>query len=338
MNRIVVASAGSGKTEYIIDSALSINGKAAILTFTNENEDQIKRRILKRTGVIPKNLTIMSWFSFLLKHGVRPFQGAITSTKITGVNLVQFQSGIKYKRGSKVVYFGKEDPEYYYFQNGKIYSDKISKFVVNSNLTNNGLVLKRMRRIFDYIFIDEVQDLVGSDLEILKLMMKEGITVISVGDPRQCTYQTHFDKKYAKYARGNIVNFFRSECKRIPITIDELSLNHSHRNTEDIIEVSSRLYPGLTKPIPQSNDKVDLMGVYIISINQLDEYIEKFNPMQITYSKSTKFVNDNHPRINMGKSKGLEFDRVIIFPTKKMLSWLLGHNTPLEEKTAALLY
>ena len=57
------------------------------------------------------------------------------------------------------------------------------------------------------LYIDEVQDFVGYDLDIILLMFKSNIKVLLVGDTRQLTYQTHYSRKNRKYL-GEINSFF----------------------------------------------------------------------------------------------------------------------------------
>ena len=40
----------------------------------------------------------------------------------------------------------------------------------------------------------------------------------------------------------------------------------------------------------------------------------------------------------MGKSKGMEFDSILLFPTGDMQKWLLGEAVVLKDKTKAQLY
>ena len=47
--------------------------------------------------------------------------------------------------------------------------------------------MDRISRIFSHILVDEVQDLAGYDLELLKLFLKSCSSVLLVGDPRQVT-------------------------------------------------------------------------------------------------------------------------------------------------------
>ena len=79
--------------------------------------------------------------------------------------------------------------------------------------------------MFDKIFIDEVQDMVGYDLEIIKQFAELGNNLVIVGDPRQNIYNTHCDSKYDKYSNGRIDEFITNECKGFNFDIDNNSLN-----------------------------------------------------------------------------------------------------------------
>lgn len=98
-----------------------------------------------------------------------------------------------------------------------IYSDKFAKFVVKANELTGGMVIKRIGKIYSYIFVDEIQDMAGYDLEIIKCLFSLNSDVLLVGDPRQVTYHTHDEAKYKKYTDGNIkiaaFNNLKQECR-----------------------------------------------------------------------------------------------------------------------------
>jgi hypothetical protein len=72
-NRVIIASAGSRKTTCLVEEAIKSSGsKILILTYTNENLNQLRAYFVERIGFVPENITIQSWFSFLLKDGIRP--------------------------------------------------------------------------------------------------------------------------------------------------------------------------------------------------------------------------------------------------------------------------
>ena len=190
-NKLIVAAAGSGKTTYLVNEALKIaDEKVLITTFTEANENEIRKKFFGIKGYIPNNITIQTWFSFLIEHGVKPYQSVIYDGKVNGLLLVNQKSGLRgYSRTKKPIYFGESDPINYYFSKSQlIYSDKLAKFVVRANELTDGLVIKRVGKIYQNIFIDEVQDMAGYDLEIIKLFFSSVSNVLLVGDPRQVTY------------------------------------------------------------------------------------------------------------------------------------------------------
>jgi ATP-dependent DNA helicase UvrD/PcrA len=75
----MIAAAGSGKTTFLVKEALGVEDKNVLITtYTEANEAEIKKNIIEETkGYVPKNITIQTWFSFLLQHGVRPYQSAM---------------------------------------------------------------------------------------------------------------------------------------------------------------------------------------------------------------------------------------------------------------------
>jgi len=56
----------------------------------------------------------------------------------------------------------------HYFASGRyIYSDKISKFLRMRPASRAGPVMRRLAQRFEHIFIDEIQDMAGYDLDVL---------------------------------------------------------------------------------------------------------------------------------------------------------------------------
>ena len=128
-SKLIVAGAGSGKTTWLVNEALKIAGeKVLITTFTEANERGIREKFYELHGCIPANVTIMTWFAFLLQHGVRPYQSVVYDDKIKGMLLVNSKSGFRYKVRGKSIYYGEKDVEPFYLSpSKKIYSDKIAK-------------------------------------------------------------------------------------------------------------------------------------------------------------------------------------------------------------------
>ncbi|MFO7852631.1 MAG: UvrD-helicase domain-containing protein [Bacteroidota bacterium] len=344
-NKLLISAAGSGKTTYIVNKALELDKTQRVLitTYTIENEAEIKNIILKKSKTIPSNVTIQGWFSFLLQHGVRPFQGSMNDMlfdrEIKGMLLSEGDSSIRRdSSGKPIIYngrplsWGEKDFERFYFTSGwKIYSDKVSKFIVECNTGTNGAIIDRLSRIYSHIFIDEVQDLAGFDLEIIWLLFKSDIVTTLVGDPRQVTYKTNHYRKYTKYKNGKIKEFVENELgKNIQCEIDEKTLKRSHRNNKQICEYSSKLYPEFEKTEPCKCEKCRRCvtiheGVFLVKNNDVGEYMKIYKPMQLIWSKSTK-VNPDYPVLTFGSSKGKTFERVIIYPTPNIKRWIKDNN------------
>jgi DNA helicase-2/ATP-dependent DNA helicase PcrA len=333
----MVAAAGAGKTTFLVREALKIkNEKVLILTYTEANEAEIKRKLLKENAgqtSIPSNITIQKWFSFLLQHGVKPYQGScnqiLFDKRINGMEFVAERSGFRYSSLNKItrkpfnVYWGEDDFDKFYFNKGfKIFSDKLSKFVCRCNEKSNGELLQRLSNIYSYILIDEVQDLAGYDLDILKLLFKSPINVLLVGDPRQVTYLTHHEAQYSTYKDGRIKEFLLDNCKKLQVDIDETTLKYSHRNNKEICNFSSKLYPNLAKSEPCScancrSEVSEHKGIYLVRKDDVEDYKKEFLPTVLKYRDSA------FPEWNFGKSKGLDFMRVLIVPTDTIVKYLL---------------
>lgn len=339
-NKLIIAAAGSGKTTHLIKEALKVTGtKVLITTYTEANEQEIKKKFYESNGCIPENVTIKTWFSFLIQHGVKPYQSVIYDGKVNGLLLVNKKSGFRYmNKYGKPVYFSEDDPLNHYFNKAQlIYSDKLSKFVVKANELTEGLVIKRMGKIYSHIFIDEIQDMAGYDLEIIKLLFSLDSNILLVGDPRQVTYHTHDEAKYKKYATGNIVDFVKNECSNYSIEIDDNILNTTYRNNKLICDFANSIYSDFKPCDCIEHQSTGHDGVFFISPMDIDSYLEIYHPMQLRDTKRTS-VNTEYPVMNLGESKGLTFERVLIYPTSKMIEWILDHDKKLKSPSRSKFY
>jgi DNA helicase-2/ATP-dependent DNA helicase PcrA len=354
-NKLIIAAAGSGKTTYLINEAMKFkNQKVLITTYTEANEEEIKKKFIKKYKCIPGHIMVQTWFSFLLQHGVKPYQGSFNeilfNKNTTGMILCNGDEGkFPVKVGGKTIYVPiKEETDFkrhYFTDSLKIYSDRLPKFVVKSNTATNGEIINRISRIYKHIFVDEVQDLAGYDLDILKLFFQTQSSVLLVGDPRQVTYLTHHENKYGKYKNGKIKEFVTGECKN-PITyiIDESTLNTSHRNNKAICDFSSKLYNEIEfKPISPCecdecrNYEMDSEGIFLVRPGDVENYLFNFNPIQLRWD-IRKQVNPGYTVYNFGESKGKSFDRVLIYPTDDMEKWVYSNATDLAYSTKAKFY
>ena len=341
----MIAVAGSGKTTYLVTKALEVSGENVLITtYTEENEREIRRKIIEKNGRIPPNITVQTWFSFLLQHGVRPYQGSMNrnlfATRI-GFYLSSEKSACRNKdRGTGVrpIYWGKDNfPQYYFTKDWKIYSDKISHFILECNKQTGGKVIDRISRIYQHIFVDEVQDLAGWDLEIIKMLLGTQSRILLVGDPRQVAYLTNHASKYRKYKNGKIREFIDTECHSLNCVIDQETLNRTHRNNHSICDFSSKLFPQYERSIPCDcvecrRCTTDHEGVFLVKSNDKYNYINTYSPQVL------KFKSSKNSEMNYGRSKGRTFDRVLIFPTSKINKWFRDCESELAVTTRCKFY
>jgi len=328
-NRLLIAAAGAGKTTFLVNEAFQAisnddSSNILFLTFTRSNANQIRNKIisenLKKNGVqvIPPNIFVSEWFSFLLKDGVRPFKSQMDlRLKYKSIGLhhdFQYNNNIKRRE---------DDILGHYFLNYKIIPNAISKFVIKTNVKTKGCVISRIQSIYSHIFIDEVQDLSGYDLELIKELFCTKSSILLVGDPRQVTYTTHYERLNSPYKNGKIKEYIIENCRNLKVSIDEETLRKSHRNNNLICEFSSRLYPNFEKTekcsceVCQAN--ISPLGIFVIREKDIDSYKSECDGTDFCVLRSQKSV---FPERNFGESKGLTFDHVLIYPTGPITKYL----------------
>lgn len=340
MNKVIIASAGAGKSTFVVSEALkaATSGKRVLITmFTEACRDEINAKIIKENGCVPHNLYVITWFSFLIKHWIKPYQGVLFDFDVKGMLLCNTKSGIKpYKVAGRPVYWGERDFRQYYFSSDyKLYSDKMAKLSLRCNEQSSGKVISRLASCFDEIYVDEVQDLAGYDLEILQTLFRSPIKITLVGDPRQATYSTVNTEKNAKYKKAAIVNFF--DDKAAGVTVDDKMLNENFRCFHEINDFANKLYPAFAPSASNVREISGHDGVFLLPSKLLSQYLEKYTPVQLRWD-SRRAVDERYPVFTFGTSKGLTFERVIIFPTEPMLEWIQDNNAALTDDSRAKLY
>ena len=326
-NRLIVAAAGSGKTTFLVEEALKIKDKNVLMTtFTEANEAEIRKKIIEKNKFIPGNITVQTWFSTLLQHGIRPYQGCLFDHDIKGMNLVSGRSA-PYSKESDI-------KKHYFDRQYKIYSDKISKFLFKCNKASDGKILDRLSRIYHYLFIDEIQDLSGYDLDFLRLIFDSSINTLLVGDPRQATYSTSNSARNSQYARDKILDFFEDISN---IGINDQLLRINYRSIPAICDLSNKLF--YQHPQTQSGNKrsTDHDGVFLVRQKDVGCYLSQYKPMQLRDRRDVE-VKDFAPVMNFGESKGLSFERVLIYPTTPIKEWLKDNSCDLAPTSRSKLY
>lgn len=344
-NTVYLAAAGSGKTTLLVNKACKVPSVEYVLmlTYTDSNEQEIKNKFyIENNGVIPKNVFIMSWFSFLLQHLIKPYQNYVTDDGFEIKGLVFPNSDAivknnqqKYRRIRKTNW-----RQYYFTKNQRILSEKISELAFECNDKSNGLPIERLTNIFENIYIDEVQDMAGYDLELIRLFFLSKSNVVLAGDPRQTIYLTNHNAKNSQYREGRILDYLK-DCKQLKdkYSIDTNTLNRSWRCCEEICNYASMISSDFPNMNSNANYQKGNYGVFLVRNDDvLSFYEQNKNVMQLRWSKTNKKVVSNKECKNFGDSKGQTFDSVLIYPTKDMVEWIENHKIQLKSETKNKFY
>lgn len=326
-NRILLCAAGGGKTSRVVDQALAnTQGKVALVTYTRNNVREIQAKIYSKARAIPADVEILSWYTFLLRELARPFRSALHNKRIDGIFWTEERSAR---------YVAQSNTDAHYFINGRhIYQDKIAKFICACDKASEGAIMNRLRDRFAHVIIDEVQDMAGYDLDLLELMLRSGIALTLVGDHRQATFATNNAVKKKAFAGPAIVGKFEQWEKRKLATI--VRERHTHRCNQTIADLSDTLFPAEPATISKNEVVTGHDGIFLVAASHAQAYTEMFSPQVLRYSASTKCAGLD--AMNFGQSKGLTFDRVLIFPHKAATSWLKTGDIAHVAKTLAKMY
>lgn len=351
-NICYIASAGAGKTtKLVIDAvtnlAVDSHKKIAIITYTQNNQTHIRSKLEKYE--LGHKIVVMGWFEFLLKHWISPFKTTIFPHLIDshiGVSPVEGKSGIQqFSNGKTIVTYKKGDYSNKYLTASgiKVYSDKLSELANEFYEKNSSELIERLNSIFEYLYFDECQDLVGYDYEIIKLLLTESnISCVFAGDPRQHTYSTHAASKYKKYS-GDIAAFVQENVNKRNkqyVIIDKTTLVKSYRCPLCICNFASVIMPQFPKMDSSNMQHSQKEHCMLVRCQNIEKYVNEFNPIALIWNKKTK--EKVHPSIkqiyNMGEVKGLDFHHVLVYPTGNMLKWIKNTDTKLSDETRAKLY
>src|SRR5699024_5934318 len=277
---VLNAVAGTEKTSFIIDQ-LNIEKKSLILTYTINNQNNLKEKIIKKFGYMPENFYVYGYFHFLLNFIIKPL-------------CVEPITNILYR-----------NPHYSYtspFTRDKkfVYSNRIAKYIFESLPEFKS----RMEKYFDNVFIDEIQDLASDDFNWMKSLGEISIPVILVGDFNQHTYDSS--------RRGNNLknlfsdkNVYRKKLEEAGFFFDEETLLKSYRCSKAVCEfvkeklgINIESYHEHTSTIEFVEDTIEIGKI------RNDNSIKT-----LFYEKATDHRCNS---INWGDSKGVSYSNVCI--------------------------
>lgn len=326
-NEVIMTAAGWGKTTRLAARASAhVHGKVALITYTTNNVQEIKNKLFQLDRSLPAHAEVWSWYRFLLHEMARPYQQALLDRRIDGLFWAEGRS-VRYVPRKKTAPF-------FMTPGGQMYSDKIARFVLECNEATGGAVMARLEERFSTIFIDEIQDMAGYDLDLLEIILRSKIDLVMVGDHRQATYSTNNAAKNSAFAGAKIIAKFREWEKTGLLTLTYGQ--ETQRCHQLIADLADTFYLGEPKTISKNDVVTGHDGVFLVSSELVPQYVAQYQPQVLRLDRKT--LCDGHSAMNFGEVKGMTFGRVLIFPHKKAREWLASGDYGHVADSAAKMY
>ena len=319
--RLILAVAGSGKSTLILND-LSPHSRSLILTYTNQNLFSLSKSIRERNGgVIPENIEVSTYFSFLYSFCIRPY----LSYKLR-------DNGFVYGAlPTEVLKIPRSNISHYMTKGRYLYAPRAAKLLRDRNLT--GQVLDRLSTHFDKLYIDEVQDFAGNDFNFILELSQARIDTLFTGDYFQHTYDTSRDGNTRSSLHKKGVAAYSLEFEKAGFRVDSQLLSRSHRCSPTVCEyISSEL------GIEISSHRSEPTEVERIDSAELEQSIfDDPSVVKLFYNNSREYDCFSN---NWGNSKGLNsYHDVCVVLNKKTAQMLsIGKGRDIPEATKNKLY
>jgi len=327
-DRVVLAAAGSGKTTTAVKLACeNAEKRTALITYTLNGRSELEARAYREFGAVPSHVTISTWYSFVLTHFIRPYQNHLHERRVDTINFERAPTSRRRFRKGQV--------EGYYFSSPKrIWSDRATDFACNVVDKTGGLPIGRLQGIFDRIIVDEAQDLAGWDLELIEHLLQSDVEVALIGDHRQATFSTNDNPKNRQFAGEKIIEKFAGWERGGLVMIEHQS--HSHRCVQGICDFADQFFPDCEPTTSYNEEVTGHDGVCLVRQGDVERYFEAFAPQTLQWSKAGEGRVGN--LLNFGDSKGMTFERVLIYPHAKFQRFLKTGHMELEGQSKTKTY
>ncbi len=278
--RVIFAVAGAGKTTHIVDQ-LDESSRALIVTYTNNNLSNLKKKISDKVGFIPDGVRVISYFTFVYNFCYRPF--LLHELRTTGIlyepNPNQFAR--------------KANDNYYISSSRRLYSNRIALLVQERKLLDE--IRTRISKYYDLLIVDEVQDISGHDFNLLLEVAKADASMLFVGDFFQYTYATSADGRVNSTLHDDFAAY-KERFAKAGLAIDEASLIKSYRCSPTTCEhVSSALR------IAIESHKTDATEIRELEDDEIDAMMVNGDIIKLFYQEASKYSVFCR---NWGDSKG----------------------------------
>lgn len=311
-----MSAAGSGKTYDICKDALEnarLGNRVLITTFTNRGAESVRREIKSQNdGVLHSLVVVKTWFTFIMSDMIKPYQRYLTG-EIGGVKAYDYSQEYGF-----INYARKGSKKKYITAGKNVRSNEAASLVCLLNQLSKGKVISRLEDIYSIIFFDEIQDMAGDDIEIIRLLINSSIGVVCCGDNKQATFSTHNAKKNKKQTGKNIWQFFK-ELEDGGLVDVERKLA-SRRFNHQICCFANSIFP-IGEPVTTvMTEETEHDGVFLIDLSDVNTYQSFYAPQVLRYDKKTETYG--YSAVNFGACKGETFERVMIVPNGPLTKFI----------------
>jgi DNA helicase-2/ATP-dependent DNA helicase PcrA len=291
--RIILAVAGSGKTTYLINH-LDLVRKFIVITYTDNNYNNIRNAIILKYGYIPENIIVQTFFQFLFSFCYRPLMADIMKT-----------TGINWEGANYLCYTSKGEKAYYVDKYNNLYYNRIS-LLLQKDIAG---VISRINKYCDCLYIDEVQDIAGNDFNFLLNISSVNSEILLVGDFFQHTFSTSNDGKINSNLFSNY-SAYKTRFLKAGYIVDETTLIHSFRCSSSICDfVKSNLEIDIS-PANKGENVIKM----IESFEEIKTILSDRNIIKLFYQNSARYPIYS---LNWGDSKGInDFQDVCVVLNK----------------------
>jgi superfamily I DNA/RNA helicase len=318
--RVVFAVAGSGKTTSILDRVEN-DSKYLIITYTDNNTQHLKSKIIQKLGKIPDGVRVYSYFTFLYSFCYRPL--CDYEIKCKGINFTQPIP--KYAQITK-----KNTWDHYFDKNRRLFSSRIAKLLIEFNVIPE--VLERIEAFFEAVFVDEIQDFAANDFNLVCQLAEANVDIKLVGDFFQHTFDTSRDGNTQK----NLHNSFNTYCQKLSsagYTVDLESLSHSYRCSPTIC---SFVENNIGISIKSHRD--DTMELKLLEDQEtIEQVFYNDSVVKLFYQNSNAYPGNTE---NWGNTKGLDHyrDVCVVLNPNSFKAYETGQLSSLAATTKNKLY
>ena len=292
--RLIHAVAGSGKTTTLIGK-IDPTKKNLIITYTSENQNHLKRKLIDKFGRIPEYTHVFGVFEFLYQFCLIPYLGK----RLNGINFSYKQQ--KFSEQTTID------------NSRRVIVNQLSKSLINGNVGCGGHsieckfdYLKRMDKFFDSVYIDECQDFASDDFDWMMSLSQLEAEVLLVGDYYQKTFQTSSRGNKGNGIHSTYENW-KTAIENAGFEIDEYSLMKSYRCPKNICDYI------------KENLMIQIEGIEELSVQgtireletqeEIESVMNDEGIMKLFYQNSKKYQSKS---MNGGESKGTEYEKICV--------------------------